>query len=287
MAKLNAQGLARTDKNLMSCLLADEGRTVVSVDLSAGEPTATTHYSKDKNYYDATFGMVGKKPYYQGGLLKIDDIYFTTASFSPVGAQNMREAFNTTYDGLTFADKWLEDPEFLKTHLKAIRKPHKTLTLGIGYSMGPKKLEISAYKNGFQLSLKQAQIFYQQYWDTFAGVRALGKWLEKYYKTHGHIINDFGYRLVPDANYKCLNYYIQSTVSGIINTLCFKFFQACPYARFITVIHDEVLFDVPDERIGDAKKLMQACVNSLNNELNWDVAIRTGWAPGKDWYTAK
>lgn len=288
MTKLNVQGLARRDEGLMRCIIPDPGNTLVSVDLSAGEPTCTTHYSGDKNYYDACFGMVGKAPFYAGDVLKIDDIYLTVMSVSPMGQKLMRDVYHNTYGTVPFPEKWLENPEFFtKGLLKKERALHKTLTLGLGYSMGPKKLVKSAYNSGHVLAYRTAKDFYEAHWRLFSGVQSLGKKLEHKFARDGFLVNDFGYRLIPDAPYKCLNYFIQSTVSGIMHVLNEKFFSLCPFASYVTVIHDELIFEVQTERLKEAKVLMEYAEQSLNEDLGWSVRIRTGWAEGKDWYEAK
>lgn len=288
MKKLNCQGLSRRDKGLMSCLVADAGNTIVSIDLSAGEPTVTAHYSQDRNYYDATFGMVGQTPYFDdNGLLKIDDIYLTAASFSPLGADAIRMVFGERVSGTSGCDRWLEAPDEIKAELKDVRTLHKILVLGIGYAMGPKKMVESAYNKGYVISLKEAREFYKNYWTAFYKVRELSDRLAQLYTQQGYLINEFGYRLKPDKDYKALNYFIQSTVSGIINCLSYKFFTICPEAQFLTVIHDELLIQVPTQLLGTAKSKMQEAVDSLNNDLNWITQIRTGWVEGTNWYDAK
>jgi hypothetical protein len=289
MTRLNVQGLARKDPGLMQAIVPNPGMAVVSCDLRSGEPTCTAHYSKDRNYYDATFGMIGKDPFYNDdGVLKIDDIYLTVMSVSPIGRDIMRNVYNNKYGGLTFAEMWRKDPDyFTKTVLKKERALHKILTLGLGYSMGPKKLVKSAYDAGHILPLSTAKAFYNAHWELFSDLRALGKRLERTYQQRGFLVNDFGYRLVPDAEYKCLNYFIQSSVSGIMHVLCEKFFSLCPYAEFITIIHDEVIMEIPLEKLDMAKELMKHAEDSLNSDLNWSVRIQVGWAEGKNWYEAK
>jgi len=288
-ARLNPQGLARRDKGLMRCILPPFGMTVVSADLSSGEPTCTAHYSQDRNYYDAVFGMVKKEPYYTSdGLLKIGDIYLTTMSVSPLGKKTMLEVFQNTYNGVPFAQKWVEDEEyFTKNVLKKERALHKILALGLSYSMGPKKLVTQARDAGHAIDYPTAKAFYNAYWQLFEKVRFFGKRLEYVFKQKRFLVNQFGYRLVPDAEYKCLNYFIQSSVSGIMHVLCEKFFALAPWCRFITVIHDEVIFECPTPRLAEAKVLMQRAEESLNADLGWSVKVRVGWAEGGNWYEAK
>jgi hypothetical protein len=288
MANLNAQGLARRDPLIMDCIEADTEKTFVSVDLSAGEPTATSHYSGDKNYFDANFGMVGKRPYFDKlGVLKIDDIYLTCASFSPMGRREVKEAFEATYNGVSAFDQWLINPEVIKNEIKEIRALHKILVLGIGYSMGPRKMVQSCYDKGYSLGLADARSFFNAYWSWCPKVKALAAALELKFKTEGHLINDFGYRLVPDREHKAFNYWIQSTVSGIMNVLTAKFFSICPQAEFVTVIHDELIFQIDNNLLEESRKCMIQATESLNNDLNWTVKIRTGFVSGSTHYTAK
>jgi hypothetical protein len=272
----------------MSTLLPPPGYVFVSIDLASGEPSVTSHYSQDKNYMAANFGMVSKDPYYEGKTLMIDDIYLMVMSRSPIGSDRLKEAWEAKYEGLTFVEQWAKDKEVIqKKVLKKDRQLHKILALGLSYSMGPKKLVKQARDNGFTLSPKAARAFYDCYWELFSGVYRFGKVLEKEYETTGYLVNDFGYRLKPAEGYKCLNYFIQSSVSGIIAVLYSKFFSICNFADFVTIIHDEIIIAVPIEREPEAKTLMGRAVASLNEDLGWTINIRTGWAVGKNLYEAK
>lgn len=290
-ARLNVQGLARREKGLMSCLIPDDDEVFVSVDLSAGEPTVTTHFSKDPMYRYACFDGVGKIPSYSpNNVLMIDDIYLMTMSVSPIGKAQMLEVYHNTYGGLTFQEQWLKDPEHIqKTVLKKERQFHKILALALSYGMGPRKMVKSAYDSGNNLDLVDAKKFFKAYWELFSGIARLGKALEAAFVRDGHLVNAFGYRLVPDKkeSYKCLNYFIQSSVSGIMHVLNAKFFALAPYCKFVTVIHDELIFSVQSSRLEESRLAMTRAVESLNQDLAWSVKIRTGWAPGNNLYEAK
>jgi DNA polymerase I-like protein with 3'-5' exonuclease and polymerase domains len=279
---LNAQGLKRKDKPLMSTMVARPGHTFVSVDLSAGEPTVTTHYSRDKYYRAASFDMVGKRPYWDGDVLMIDDIYIMTMSVSPLGRDKVRQWWA---DGMV--DKWVADADGFKSSVKKDRQLHKVLCLGLGYGMGPKKLVSTAFAAGYDLDIATAKAFFKAYWKLFSGVKGLSERLAKEFTQKGYLVNDFGYRLVPDAEFKALNYMIQSSVSGIMHILCAKFFAVAPWAHFITVIHDEIIMEVPDDMLPAARLLMDEATESLNEDLNWSVNIRTGFVTGKNLYEAK
>lgn len=287
-ARLNVQGLSRKSPLLMKALQCRPNHTIVSIDLSAGEPTVTAHYSRDKNYLWATFDGVGQLPKYEEGILKIDDVYFMTMSVSPMGKDYLADIFHTKqFNGLPFPEAWLVNPEVVRTELKKPRQQHKILALGIGYGMGPKKMVRSAYDAGFELSFKDAEKFHSAYWhQLFPGLKSLSDRLAREVEKKGYIINPFGYRLLPDPH-RAFNYFIQSSVSGIMHVFGIKLFAIAPYAKFITCIHDEFLVEVPLDKLEQFKHDKDKATDSLNDDLKWSVKIRTGFITGQDWYTAK
>lgn len=295
LEKLNPQATARQEKLLLSCVLPEPDHVFVSVDLSAGEPTVICHYSQDKNYFDATFGMKKKAPYYAGNLLKIDDIYLTGMSFSPMHKALMKEMFHTKFGTVSFSEKWLETnengqevgKEFLQGQLKKPRKLSKIMVLGLGYSMGPKKMVKQAYDNGYTVSLKEATEFFNNYWTWAKDVKRFGDLMTKKYQKEGRLINQFGYRLTPDKPYKALNYWIQSSVSGLMNILIPLIFKHCPEAIFCGIIHDELLFQCPISKVEEYRIGVRNATAQLNKMLNWRVSMGTGFVPGQNLFTAK
>lgn len=287
VARLNVQGLARRDRRLMECILPESGFRTVSIDLGSGEPTVTSHYSQDPMYRYACFDGVGKTPYYKNGVLMISDLYLKVMSVSPVGREKMADAFkNARFEGRTFAEQWLLNDEVVKSYFKKERQLHKMLALALGYGMGPTKMIKQAFDNGYIMDMKTARAFYQAYWELFAGVRALADRLARQIKSKGFIVNEFGYRMTPPPH-KGFNYLIQSTVSGIMHAFVAKLMAIAPYARFSTIIHDELVADVPECKVLEFRKAKEEATDSLNRDLGWTVAIRTGFAVGQNWYEAK
>lgn len=280
----------------MSSMKADPEHVFISCDLASGEPTCTAHYSQDKNYYDATFGMVGKAPYYTPeGVLKIDNLYYTVMSVSPMGRARMREAYAASYDGTAFSDRWQRNETFqgepfqdwIKGQLKREYAFHKMGALGLSYSMGPRKFQQAAYDAGYVIELLDAKRFFQSYWTLFSGIKAFADQCALTVKNKGFLVNAFGYRLIPDKDYKAFNYFIQSSVSGIMHVVCSKFFDLAPYCEFLLVIHDEVIFSCPKEKVQLAREAMKKTTEELNHMLSWRVDIRTGFAIGENLYDAK
>lgn len=285
--------MARKEERLMGCLIPDPGYVFISADLSAGEPTIITHFSKDPYYTAATFDMVGKAPYYdEHGILMIDDIYLMGMSVSPMGKDIIKglfelKIFSYPTESLTFAEQWTRNKQPILDLVKSERAFHKILILGLGYSMGPRHMVESAFKAGYELSLQDARNFFKAYWKLFKEVKGLARVLEEQFKRTGYLVNPFGYRLLPDKSYKSLNYFIQSSVSGLINVLITKFFAICSEAKFVTIIHDELICQIPLEKSEEIKKLFFTAVESLNEDLNWDVKVRCGWKEGGSLYEAK
>lgn len=271
----------------MRCIKSEPGHTTVSIDLSAGEPTVTAHFSQDPNYRYATFEGVGKRPFYKNGVLMIDDLYLQTMSVSPIGREKIYKAYHSQdFNGKSFVDQWVTDAEVIKKWFKADRDLHKMLCLALGYGMGPKKMVKQCYDKGYSMPLGVAQDFYRAYWDLYAGVRKLADRLGMSIKQRGYIVNPFGYRLTPPPH-KAFNFFIQSSVSGIMHVFNAKLFSIADYAKYITVIHDEVLADTPDDKIELFRNHKDMATQSLNEDLKWTTSIRTGFAIGKDWYEAK
>ena len=272
----------------MNCMIPDDGKTIVGIDLVAAEPSITANFSRDPNYRWATVDGVGRAPFYNGdGVLMIDDMYLQVMSVSPLGAEKMREAFAADWNGLSFAEQWVKDAEVIKTALKKWRQVHKILCLALSYGMQPKKMVKSMYDAGHQITLQQAKDFYAAYWELYKGVAKFSKRLSRQLEIDGYIINPFGYRLTPEPRLG-FNYFIQSSVSGAIHVYTAKLFAAAPYAEFLTIIHDEILCEVPTEKVEEFRLATQRATDSLNDDLNWEVKIRTGFAPSAiSWYHAK
>lgn len=281
--RLNPQGLSRREPLLMNCIIPDPGYVVVSVDLSAGEPTVVSHYSGDRLYTAANFGLVGKKPYWENGILMISDQYFMTASASTLGVETIKRMWDAGLE-----ERWVMDDEGVKKEHKKTRDFFKVKSLAMLYEMGPDELVMHAARNRFEMSKQDAKAFKRLFWyELFPDVKKTRDYFIGKYKRDGQLVNDFGYRLLPDADYKAFNAWIQSTVSGLVKGLTLKFFHLAPYARYNCVLHDELLFQVPVDRVEDAKKAMDAAVESLNDDLGWRVKIRTGWVTGNTYFEAK
>lgn len=158
--------------------------------------------------------------------------------------------------------------------------------LGFSYGMGPKKFVKQAYDAGHVISLANAKTLYRNYWELFKGIRSFADGLTQQVERDGYVVNPFGYRLTPKPH-NAFNAFIQSSVSGIMHVLTAKVMAAAPYAVWITCIHDELVLEVPDNKVEDLRRDLQIATDSLNDDLGWTIKIRTGFAPGRSWFEAK
>ena len=272
---INLPALARRHEPFMGCWKADPGYSFVSQDVVSLEPSVTAHFSKDKRYRWATVDGIGKAPYYDGSILMIDDVYLMTASQLPPTAHKIREA----WDQGVF-DKWLTDPDSVKKHLKGPRNFAKVCALGLGYGMGAKKLQKTCEEAGVVISFQEAKQVKDTYWRLFSGLKTFAEVLEWRCKNDGFIVNPFWYRITPEPH-KAFNAYIQSSASGILDLYCSILFARAPWAKFVTLVHDEQICQVPDEKLQEFMKITEESVEELNRLLQWSVPIRFGTVVAK------
>ena len=284
-AKVNLPAIARRDEKFMKCWKPLPGYVFVSSDFTSLEPSITAEYSKDFYYRYATYEGVGKKPYYNDlGILMIDDIYLMVASQLPNSATDIRMYFSKPENAL----QWVKDSEVCKNHplIKKHRKFAKPACLGFGYGMGPRKFVKSSYDAGITVSLDDAKKMYKAYWNLFADLRQFSKKLSQLLERDKYLINAFGYRLTTESH-KAYNAFIQSSASGVLDLLILKFFSVCTDALFVAPIHDEVIYQIPIDKVEEAKRIQDECVKSLNEDLGFDVPMRLGFVVGESFADIK
>lgn len=275
---LNIQAIARQDKGLMSCIIPSQDHVFVSQDVVSGEPTITCHLTKDAMYYNFIFGMVGKTPYWDRGTLMVDDIYLGYASSVSFWQKAIKDKFDP--------NEWVTDAESVKGKLKGIRKASKISVLGHGYGMGPKKLELQMYDNGISLTMAECKEAYKTFWSLFSDIKDYSEYLKEKIEHDGYLINLFGYRITPTPH-KAYNYMIQSSLSGLMHVYTNMMAEKSPYAKYITCIHDEIVWEIPRTRIEEFKADQKDVVTRLNAILGWSVDVRFGFAVGNNMYEAK
>ena len=66
-----------------------------------------------------------------------------------------------------------------------------------------------------------------------------------------------------------------------------KYAELDPDARFVSVIHDENIYQVKETELDLARAKWDEALAWVNEVLGWSVDMRTGWAVGDNMYEAK
>lgn len=236
-------------------------------------------------------------PFWQNGILMLDDIYLAYASSTRMGAPLVIDAWNRKWEnGRSFSEQWLTDPEPIKKSLKKTRQLHKTLALALAYGMGynpnpttgKSTFQEACRSSGFDLSLDECREFYESYWGLFPEIKNFADYCASLCKkNNGRMINEFGFTGITEPR-KAFNWVIQSTLSSVLHEFCCLLLEEAPWAQYELCIHDELIFQVPENRVEELKKAKQRAEKRLNEEiLNWSVPVRTGWAVGFNLYDCK
>ena len=178
--------------------------------------------------------------------------------------------------------QWVKDKDCITGHklIKPIRSRAKPACLGFNYGMGPRKFVKQAYDAGMEVEFSQAKQMFKAYWDLFAKVKVLSQKLEAIITKAGYVTNPFGYRLTPEPR-KGYNAFIQSSASGVVDLLIMLFFPKVPYARLVAIVHDEIIFTIPKDKIDECRKYKEEAVIELNEILNWSVPMRLNFVVGQ------
>lgn len=279
--KLNIQALAIKEPRVVSNIIADDGRVFVGEDLISAEPMIAAMLSGDKYYRYAVYDGIGKEPYYERGILMINDIYLMYASVCPATRDKVVKNFDLK--------NWLYDPETEKKKLKAQRNLCKVVVLSASYGVGKKKLAQIFREQGYTLNPQEVSDAWESYWHLFAELRETVFRMQAMYQNQGYLINLFGYRLTPQNEKDSFNSVCQSSVSGLMNYFMkLKFERARKLdQRFITCIHDCLITEIPANDIEVSRAVTASVLKELNRELDWEIPVRTDFTVSKDFYKLK
>ncbi len=171
---------------------------------------------------------------------------------------------------------------------KEQRQMAKTLNFGVIYGMGPQ-----AFARSAGVSFDEAQKFIDEYFHDFADIKV---WQNKtisaamqmgYVETLNgrkrwlpNLISDSP-RSMNEAVRAAINMPIQGLAADIIKIAMIRVASEAPEAKLILTIHDELVFEVPDDMLkGTAEKIRKIMESAyeLKVPLNVDVAMGKNWA---------
>ncbi|GAB4341939.1 MAG: DNA polymerase I [Desulfobulbaceae bacterium] len=228
-------------QRIRSAFVAEEGHRFLSADYSQIDLRVLAHYSGDTALRDA----------FREG----EDIHARTAA----------EIF--------FVAPQLITPE--------MRRVAKTINFGIVYGM-------SSYGLASQLDIsrKEAQVFIDRYFAHYGGVRKFMDSIIRQAARDGYVTTLLGRRRVlPDISHRnrtrrefaertAINTPIQGTAADIIKLAMLRVDSELRRrkleAKMILQIHDELILEVPDEELEQARELLR---EAMENVISLDVPL--------------
>lgn len=286
--RFNALAMARKARAFMECLRAAPGHLLGGADVSSLEPTISAEFSKDKYYCYATRDGIGKTPFIDDrGVLMIDDIYLMFGSMVPRLGDQIKEAF--VKENLFAA--YMEDKESVtKGHpkIKDLRqKIFKPSALGLERGMGWKKLQSDLLeKGGVETTVTEAKGIVKAYWDLFSDLKVLGDSLAIEVEKQGFFTTPFGVAIHCEPH-KGLAFFTQAVGMGVLDLMQAKYYTRVGFDKYVATIHDEMLFQIPEEFKEENTKIFYECLDSLNASLKWSAPIRMAPQYGKSFWDIK
>lgn len=247
----------RSFPEIRNCFIAAPGKMLVIRDWSQIEPRFVAHYSQDP------------------GLIQV-----YTDKISLYGAVAVRLGF------------WKGDPNELKSKDKNLYNLAKVIVLALLYNMGPKSMSFTLKKDsGLDYSKHECMEFMQALFDGFPGIMKLKKRVEQAAREKGYIRNYFGRHVflpkIPGSERVALNTLIQSSASDFN---CFAHMEVAKKleplgGRFVNIIHDEGIWEVPEEVAFEADKIVEETLRDFGRGLR--VPVETEGGVCKSWGSLK
>jgi DNA polymerase-1 len=239
-------------RKIRQAFIAEPGHVLLSADYSQIELRLAAHVADIPSLKDA--------------FLAGHDIHAATAS----------EVFNVPLDQMT----------------PLIRRRAKAINFGILYG-------ISAFGLGNQIGVPQAEAkaYIDLYFERFPGIRAYMERIKAECRTAGYVETIFGRKCfipgIRDANpmrrmgaeRQAINAPLQGSAADIIKRAMSRIpaaLQAAELkARMLLQVHDELLFEVPENEVSATASLVKDVMESAcapRCELSVPLVVDTGWA---------
>ncbi|XP_074640190.1 DNA polymerase nu-like [Tubulanus polymorphus] len=215
------------------------------------------------------------------------------------GDQTLLKVFNSVVCSDIFVDlsaKWLKKPQNQVT--KSNREQTKRIVYSVMYGVGKERL--SDY---LKTSPENAKQIMNTFLDTFPGIRAFTKQCINQCKTTGYVCTIFKRRrLIPNidndvyfiraqAERQAVNFCVQGSAADlckaamiqVVHVLNDRAFRS----RLIVQIHDELLFEVPDEELDAVKGIIHDVMENsrglCGDRVTLTVPLTVAVNVGKNW----
>ncbi|MHA6483282.1 DNA polymerase I [Paenibacillus sp. strain BS8-2] len=210
------------------------------------------------------------------------------------GDDNLKEAFINDMDihTKTAMDVFGVEAEQVDANM---RRSAKAVNFGIVYGISDFGLS-----QNLGITRKDAGQFIEQYFNVFKGVRKFMDDIVASAKRDGYVttlldrrrflpeINASNFNLRSFAERTAMNSPIQGTAADIIKLAMVQMDAAMRErglkSRMLLQVHDELVFEVPDDELELMKKLLPEVMESA---LKLDVPLKADVSYGSNWYEAK
>lgn len=240
------------ERELMSCFSVDDGLGGVHMDLRAGEPTVTCHYSQDP------------------GLLKVfrdglGDVYLDLALTLFSKDQELKEGY----------DPLVPVTDAVKDRFKRQRKVAKVVQLAVQYTGTGYTVSKS-----LGCSLDAAEDLVRSYWKHFKAVQRMNAALINIHDRKGYLTNVAGRTLqVPKRREKDVpNTFFQSGCHDILTMFVLEVYRLCE-ERGVKVVpvlldcHDSTSNACPLEQVPQLEQAYVDALASVNCRLGMTVSV--------------
>lgn len=241
-------------KRIREAFIAGPDNLLLSADYSQIELRILAHLSQDRNLINA--------------FLSNTDIHASTAS----------ELFNMNLENIT----------------QDMRRVAKTVNFGVVYGISPFGLS-----HALNISREEAKRYIESYFERHKGVRDyIGKVLKEA-SEHGFVRTMFGRkRPIPELKSKnlsmrqlgerlAINSPIQGTAADIIKIAMINIWRVIRQkglkTRMILQVHDELVFEVPEDEIGVVAKIVK---DEMEGVIDLAVPLKIEMGIGKNWAEA-
>jgi DNA polymerase-1 len=242
-------------RKIRKAFVPQKGYILLSADYSQIDLRVLAHISKDEALRNAFF--------------KDEDIHSRTAC----------EIFGLSKEEIT--------PE--------LRRMAKTVNFGLSYGMSPFGLS-----RDLGISLKEAEKYITKYFERYSGVKRYIEEIIEEAKKKGYVttllkrrryipeINHPDPRLSNFAKRAAINTPIQGTSADIIKVAMLQISERIkketPKTKMIIQIHDELLFEVPED---EAEKISRLAKEIMEGAIKLEVPIKVDIKMGQNWAEMK
>jgi DNA polymerase-1 len=262
--------LSSTDPNLQNipvkgdyglrireAFIAPKGHELLCADYSQIEPRILAHLSQD--------------PRLLAVFAKGEDIHMATAM----------EIFNLPSSHIT----------------RDMRRVAKTVVFGIVYGISPFGLS-----QNIDVPQVEAKKYIETFFEKFPAVRALMDRNIAEGKEKGYTTTMLGRRRpIPElqsgdpvqrgfGERMAVNSPIQGSAADLIKVAMInvhkKLHEDMPHVKMILQVHDELIFEVPEKELEEAKKLVKREMEGVGKQLGLSVPLKVDMGVGKNWRVA-